>query len=223
MDDDGHVVVIEQPDGAMLASPFRVARNGGAGRVRSNAEVSKSASAPVRSEKFKKWRVAPEKYVRPKEWKIVSKYKTCYDARLDDEHIKIDMYQQACALMELSSHRMVPGQDEAPNGMHLWTFKGQANAASNGVIIREFQCPLRSIRNCRVCVRTVEGIGYIQLERRRLHNINSHIGAIKEPNDEEPQELEEGSDDDDDVDSEDDEDSEDEGDGDDAIFADDGL
>ena len=48
MDDDGHVVVIEQPDGAMLATPFRVARNGGAGRVRSNAEGSMSASAPVR-------------------------------------------------------------------------------------------------------------------------------------------------------------------------------
>ena len=59
MDDDGHVVVIEQPDGAMLDieqpdgamldTPFRVARSGGAGRVRSNAEGSKSASAPVRS------------------------------------------------------------------------------------------------------------------------------------------------------------------------------
>ena len=49
MDDDGHVVVIEQPDGAMLDTPLRVARNGGAGRVRSNAEGSKSASAPVRS------------------------------------------------------------------------------------------------------------------------------------------------------------------------------
>ena len=62
MDDDGHVVVIEQPDGAMLDTPVRVARNGGAGRVR-----SKSASAPVRSGKFKKQRVAPGKYVRLKE------------------------------------------------------------------------------------------------------------------------------------------------------------
>ena len=63
MDDDGHVVVIEQPDGAMLTTPFRVTRNGGAGRVRSYAEGSKSASAPVRSGKFKKQRLAPEKCV----------------------------------------------------------------------------------------------------------------------------------------------------------------
>ena len=71
MDDNGHVVVIEQPDGAMLATPFRVARNGGAGRVRSNAEGSKSASASFRSGKFKQRRVAPEKYVRPKEWQLI--------------------------------------------------------------------------------------------------------------------------------------------------------
>ena len=81
MDDDGHVVIIEQPDGAMLDTPVRVARKGGAGRFRSHAEISKSASAPVRSGKFKKRRLAPEKYVRPKEWKIVCKYKTCYWAR----------------------------------------------------------------------------------------------------------------------------------------------
>ena len=78
MDDDGHVVVIEQPDRAVLDTPVRVARNGGDGRVRSNAEGSKSASAPVRAGKFKKRRVAPEKYVRPKEWKIVRRYKTLW-------------------------------------------------------------------------------------------------------------------------------------------------
>ena len=50
MDDDRHVVVIEQPDGAMRDTPVRVARNGGAGRVRSHAEISKSASAPVAQE-----------------------------------------------------------------------------------------------------------------------------------------------------------------------------
>ena len=44
MDDNGHVVVIEQPDGAMRDTPVRVARNGGAGRVRSHAEISKSAA-----------------------------------------------------------------------------------------------------------------------------------------------------------------------------------
>ena len=108
MDDDEHVVVIEQPDGAMLATPFRVARNGGAGRVRSNAEGSKSASAPDRSGKFKKQRRAPGKYVRPKEWQIVRKYKTCYGARLDDEDIKFDTYQKARYLMALSGHKMLP-------------------------------------------------------------------------------------------------------------------
>ena len=63
MDDDWQVVVIKQPDGAMLDTPFQVACNGGAGRVRLNAEGSKSASAPVRSGKFKKQRLAPEKCV----------------------------------------------------------------------------------------------------------------------------------------------------------------
>ena len=92
---------------SMLATPVRVARNGGAGRVRSNAEGSKSASAPVRSGKFKKQRVAPEKYVRPKEleWKIFRRYKTCYDARFDFEDIKFDMYQKA--RMELSGQNNV--------------------------------------------------------------------------------------------------------------------
>ena len=61
---------------------------------------------------------------------------------------------------------MLPNQDEAPNGLHLWTFKRHANAASNGVTIRKYQCPLRFICNCRVGLRTVEGIGFIQLERR---------------------------------------------------------
>ena len=152
--------------------------------------------------------------MRPKEWHIVRKYKTCYGARLDDEDIKFDMYQKARALMELSGHRMLPGQDEAPNGMHLWTFKRQANAASNGVTIREFQCPLRFICNCRVGLHTVEGVGYIQLERRGLHHIDSHVGANKEPNDEEddeePPELVKGSDDDDDLESEDEEAADDE-------------
>ena len=155
------------------------------------------------------------------------RYKTCYGASLDDEDIKWDMYQKARALMELSGHRMLPGQDEAPNGMHLWTFKRQANAASNGVTIREFQCPLRFICNCRVGLRTVEGVGYIQLERRGLHHIDSHVGANKGPNDEEddegPPELVHS----DDLDSEDSEASDDEdddhGDADESNSADVGL
>ena len=72
----------------------------GAGRVRSNAEGSKSASAPDRSGKFKKQRRVPcKKYVQPKEWKHIRRYKTCYGARLDDEDIEFDMYQKAQYLM----------------------------------------------------------------------------------------------------------------------------
>ena len=127
--------------------------------------------------------------------------------------------------MELSGQKVVPYQDEAPNGLHLWTFNRQANAASNGVTIREFQCPLRVICNCRVGLRTVEGVGYIQLDRRGMHHIDSHIGANKEPNDEEydeePPELVDGSYDEDDLDSEDEEASDDEND--DPGNADDGL
>ena len=111
--------------------------------------------------------------------------------------------------MELSGQKMLPDQDEAPNWMHLWTFKRQSNAASDRVTIREFQCRLRFICKCRVGLRIVEGVGYIQLERRGMHHIDSHIGANKEPNDEEydeePPELVEGSDDEDDLDSEDEE------------------
>ena len=162
MDDDRHAVVIKQPDGAMLDTPFRVARNGGAGRVRSHAEISKSASAPVRSGKFKKRRVAPPKKndVLLIEWTRIRRYKTCYGARFDDEDIVFDMYQKAKQLMELSGQIMFPDQDEAPNGFHhdLWTFKRQANAASNGVTIREFECLLRFVCQCRVGLRIVEGV-----------------------------------------------------------------
>ena len=84
---------------------------------------------------------------------------------------------------------------EAPNGLHLWTFKRQANAASNGVTIREYQCPLRFVCNCRVGLRTVERVGYIQLERSGMHHINSHVSSNNELNDDEPPELVEGSDD----------------------------
>ncbi len=45
MDDDEHVAILEQPDGSMLYTPVLVARNGGAGPARSNAEGSKSTSA----------------------------------------------------------------------------------------------------------------------------------------------------------------------------------
>ena len=59
MDDDEHVAIIEQPDGSMLETPVRVARNGGTFQVRSNGKGSKSASAPDLAVKFKKQRRAP--------------------------------------------------------------------------------------------------------------------------------------------------------------------
>ncbi len=58
MHDDERVAIIEQPDGSMLDMPVRVARNGGAVPVHSNAQGSKSASAPNRAVKFKKQRLA---------------------------------------------------------------------------------------------------------------------------------------------------------------------
>ena len=227
MDDDGHVVVIEQPDGAMVDTPVRVACNGGAGRVRSNAQGSKSASAPVRSGKFKKWRRAPprkkkiaKKVVRPIEWTRIRRYKTCYGARLDDEDIQFDMYQKAKYLMELSGQRMMPEQDQPPKGMHLWRFKRETKAA-NGVTIHEFECPLRFVCDCRIGLRTVEGVGYIQLERRGVHHIDSHVNANNELNDDEPPELQGSDDEDDDLESDDEEASDDEDD--DPGNADDGL
>ena len=52
----------------------------------------------------------------------------------------------------------------------------------------------------------MEGIGYIQLERRGLHHINSHVGHMmvacnNEADDEVPPELQGGSNDEDDWDS----------------------
>ena len=105
---------------------------------------------------------------------------------------------------------MLLDQDEAPNGLHLWMFKRQANAVSNGVAIREFQCPLRFKCDCRVGLRTVEGVGYIQLERSGMHHINSHVSSNNELNDDEPPELVEDSNDEDDLDSEDEEAADDE-------------
>ena len=67
MDDDDYVAIIKQPDGSMLEKQLRDACNGGAVRVCSNGKGSKSASAPVRSGKFKKQLLAPCEYVWAKE------------------------------------------------------------------------------------------------------------------------------------------------------------
>ena len=78
---------------------------------------------------------------------------------------------------------------------------------------------------CRVGLRIVEGVGYVQLERRGLHNINSHVD---ETNYDEPPELEEGTNEEhEDFDTENEEASDDEddhpGDADESISADVGL
>ena len=52
------VEYIKQADGALLATPRRVSRDGGAVRVRPNAQISESASAPIPEGKSKKQRVA---------------------------------------------------------------------------------------------------------------------------------------------------------------------
>ncbi len=108
MDDDERVAIVEQPDGSMLDTPVRVTRNGGASRVRSNAEGSKTSSASDRAGKFKKQRRAPPKYVRPKQWKLVHRYRTCICSRFDDEDISFDIYQRARDLMERSGNKMLP-------------------------------------------------------------------------------------------------------------------
>ena len=61
--------------------------------------------------------------------------------------------------MELSGQKMVPEQEQAPKGMHLWTLKRETTIAAKGVTIREFECPLRFKCNCRVGLRIVEGVG----------------------------------------------------------------
>ncbi len=50
MDDDERVAIVEQPDGSMLDTPVRVACNGGAGPVRSNAQSSKQHLLPIAQE-----------------------------------------------------------------------------------------------------------------------------------------------------------------------------
>jgi hypothetical protein len=54
---------VEHPDGALLRTPRRVTRNGGAVRVRSHAQNSDIAPALVSEKKIKKGRVAPAPYV----------------------------------------------------------------------------------------------------------------------------------------------------------------
>ncbi len=206
MDEEELVAIVEQPDCSMLDMPVLVARNGGAGPVRSNAQGSKSASASDRAGKFKKQRRTPPKYVRPNQLKIVCRYRTCIRACFDDEDISFDIYQRAHDLMELSGNKMLPWQEPPENGLHLWALKCKANAVSNRVSICKYACPLRfKFRcSCRVGLHIVQGNHFIQLERRGLHHINSHVAHTIGDNDQAPDLI---NDSDDDADFDDDDDS----------------
>ncbi len=50
MDDDKRVAIVEQPDGSMLDTPVRVARNGGAGPVRLMPKVRNPHLLPIEQE-----------------------------------------------------------------------------------------------------------------------------------------------------------------------------
>ncbi len=100
----------------------------------------------------------------------------------------------------MSGHKMLPGQDQQRNALHLWTLKLQAKAVSNGVSIHNYSCPLLFRCNCRVGMRVVEGGGLIQFERRGLHHINSHVRLTMDDGNDEPQDLIDESEEDDDFD-----------------------
>ena len=76
---------VEYIDGAQLATLRRVFRNGGAVRVRCNAQISEAAFAPVPEVKSKKQRVASGEYVCQKKWNVIRRYDTGDNARLDAE------------------------------------------------------------------------------------------------------------------------------------------
>ncbi len=65
-----NLVLIEEPDCALLETPIRVSRNGKAVQVRSKAQISESASAPVPGGESKKQLVASSKYVCPGQKKV---------------------------------------------------------------------------------------------------------------------------------------------------------
>ena len=118
-----------------MSTPRRVARNGGAARVRFNCEDSKSASSPVCVGKFKKQRLAPRENVWPRDWKLVLRYATggCgqLDAELAAEDIDFDMYKSAGELMKLSGMKMLPEEEVQSGGLHLWRLLLQASTTSN--------------------------------------------------------------------------------------------
>jgi hypothetical protein len=106
---------------------------------------------------------------------------------------------------------MLPGQDPPKNGLHLWTLKRKATLSPNGVSMREHSRPLWFRCNCRVGLRVVQGNHLIQLERRGLYHINSHVGHTIDDDDQAQDRIDDSdydADFDDDDDSEDEDDSE---------------
>ncbi len=74
---------VEQPDGALLRTPRRVIRNGGAVRVRSHAQISDIPPALVSEKKIKKGRVAPDPNEPDKKWKVILHFETSNTTQLD--------------------------------------------------------------------------------------------------------------------------------------------
>ena len=89
--------------------------------------------------------------------------------------LEFDIYQRARDLMHLSCLSMLPEQEVPVSNMHLWQLVRQASTASNGAAIREFACPMRHMRKCKVGLCIVEGPGFMQLERFGMHEKDSHV------------------------------------------------
>ena len=149
---------------------------GEAKRVRFNGEGSKSASSPVRAGKLKKQRRAPREYVRPRDWKLVHRYPTGGRAQLDADDIEFDIYKRAREVMELSGLKMLPEQEVQVGGVHLWRLTCQASTASNGFAIREYACPMRHMYKCKVGLRIVEALEFMQVRIAR-HGESCHPAA----------------------------------------------
>ncbi len=128
-----------------MATQRRVSRNGGAVRVRSDAQIAESASASVPEGKSKKQRVAPGEYVLPDKWKVIRRYNTGDYARLDAEDREYNQYQKARDWMEKSCNIMLPEHISHPDDLHLWKFYRKPKRTQAGVRIEEWVCPMRHV------------------------------------------------------------------------------
>jgi hypothetical protein len=73
---------------------------------------------------------------------------------------------------------MLPEQEEGENFLHLLTLKHQANAVSNRASICKHSCLCWFYCQSLVGLHIVVGMGFMQLERRGLHNINRYVGRM---------------------------------------------